>query len=188
MPKASELKKGMVVEINNNYYSVHSIDVRSPSSRGANTLYKVRFSQLPGGGKYEETFIGGDLLKEVLLERRNCSYLYREDDTFTFMDSEDYNQYLLNSAAIEAQLPYLQDGMENIQAMMIDGEVLTIQMPSSVVLTIAECVPGMKAASATGRTKPAILSNGLEVQVPEYIKEGEKVKVNTETGKFMERA
>ena len=78
MPKASELEKGMVVEINNNYYSVHSIDVRSPSSRGANTLYKVRFSQLPGGGKYEETFIGGDLLKEVLLERRNCSYLYRE--------------------------------------------------------------------------------------------------------------
>ena len=69
------------------------------------------------------------------------------------MDSEDYIQYLLNSAAIEAQLPYLQDGMENIQAMMIDGEVLTIQMPSSVVLTIAECVPGMKAASATRRTK-----------------------------------
>lgn len=188
MPKASDLKKGMVVEINNHYYAVQHIDVRSPTSRGANTLYKVRFSQLPGGGKYEETHTGTDMLKEVALERRSCSFLYREDDLFTFMDSEDYNQYILNSSAIDAQMPYLQDGMEGITAMMIDGEVLTIQLPSSIVLTIRECVPGMQSASATGRTKPAILENGLEIQVPEYIKEGEQVRINTDSGKFMERA
>ena len=188
MPKASDLKKGMVVEINNRYYATQHIDVRSPTSRGANTLYKVRFNQLPSGGKHEETYIGNDMIKEVSLERRQCSFLYREDNQFTFMDNEDYNQYYLDQDSIEAQVPYLQDGMEGIQALMIDGEVLTIQLPYSIVMTIGECVPGMQSASATGRTKPAILDNGLEIQVPEYIKEGEKVRVNTETGKFMERA
>ena len=177
MPKASDLKKGMVVEINNRYYATQHIDVRSPTSRGANTLYKVRFNQLPSGGKHEETYIGNDMIKEVSLERRQCSFLYREDNQFTFMDNEDYNQYYLD-----------QDSIEGIQALMIDGEVLTIQLPNSIVMTIGECVPGMQSASATGRTKPAILDNGLEIQVPEYIKEGEKVRVNTETGKFMERA
>ncbi|MBY4677614.1 elongation factor P-like protein EfpL [Marinobacterium arenosum] len=187
MPKASELKKGNVVEINDHRYIVRHIDVRSPTSRGANTLYKVRFSLLPGGGKYEETFTGDQVLKEVSLVRRQVSYLYREDDLFTFMDIEDYSQYSLNGDAIETQLPYLQDGMEGITALLVDGQILTIELPNTLVFEIVECVPGMQAASATGRTKPAKLNNGLEVQVPEYMKTGEKVKINTETGKFVSR-
>ncbi|MFW1676868.1 elongation factor P-like protein YeiP [Pontibacter sp. JAM-7] len=188
MPKASDLKKGMVIEINSKYYAVQNVDVRSPSSRGANTLYKVRFGQLPLGGKYEETFTGDDLLKEATLEHRKCSFLYREEDMYIFMDNEDYNQYFLNSSSIDAQVPFLSDGMSNITALMVDGIVLTIQLPTNVVLEVTECVPGMQSASATGRTKPATLSNGLEVQVPEYIREGEQVKISTETGKFMSRA
>ncbi|MDF2181131.1 elongation factor P-like protein YeiP [Neptuniibacter sp. CAU 1671] len=188
MPKASEIKRGMVVEINGKYYAVQNVDVRSPSSRGANTLYKVRFSQLPLGGKYEETFTGDDQVKEATLEHRPCSFLYREEDMYIFMDNEDYEQYYLSSSSIEAQIPYLSDGMSNITALMIDGAVLTIQLPTNIVLEVTQCVPGMQSASATGRTKPATLANGLEVQVPEYIREGELVKISTETGKFMSRA
>jgi len=188
MPKASELKRGHVVELNGQNYVVQQVDVRNPTSRGANTLYKIRFSKLPDGGKHEVTFTGDDVVKSVALERRRVSYLYREDDLLTFMDLEDFNQYSLNVDIIEDQAPFLSDGLEGIMALLIDGEVVTVELPSSVVLEVAECVPGMQSASATGRTKPAILSNGLEIQVPEYIKQGEKVKVNTETGKFMARA
>ncbi|KAA0875432.1 elongation factor P-like protein EfpL [Nitrincola tapanii] len=188
MPKASEVKRGHVVEINGSLYIVQNVDVKSPSARGAATLYKMRFAQVPGGRKYEETFVGDDLLKDIQLERRKVSYLYKEDDLYTFMDAEDYSQYTINAEMIEPQLPYLMDGMEGIVALLVDGNMIALDLPSTVVMEILETVPGMKAASATGRTKPARCATGLELQVPEYIEAGEKVKINTETGKFLSRA
>ncbi|MDY6890469.1 MAG: elongation factor P-like protein YeiP [Pseudomonadota bacterium] len=188
MPKAAELKRGNLIELNGHYLLVQQIDVKSPTARGAQTLYRMRFSKLPGGGKYEETFSGDDLLKEAQLERRKCSYLYREGDRYTFMDAEDYSQYTVDGSAIEAQLPYLMDGMENIMALLVEGRVITIEVPATVVMEIIETVPGMKAASATGRTKPARFATGLEVQVPEFLEAGAKVKINTETGKYLARA
>ncbi|TVQ65783.1 MAG: elongation factor P-like protein YeiP [Oceanospirillales bacterium] len=188
MPKASEIKRGHVVEINGSLYIANQVDVKSPSARGAATLYKIRFNQVPGGRKHEETFVGDDQVKDVQLERRKVSYLYKEDDLYTFMDLEDYSQYSINGSAIEAQQPFLMDGMEGITALLVDGNLITIELPGTVVMEVKETVPSMKAASATGRTKPAIITTGLELQVPEYIEAGEKVKVNTETGKFLSRA
>ncbi len=188
MPKAADVKRGNLVEINGQYMLVQNIDVSSPTARGAKTLYRIRFNKLPGGGKYEDSFTGDDMIKDALLERRKVSYLYKEDGLYTFMDSEDYSQYMLNEDSIEAQLPYLMDGMENIMALLVDGNILTIELPATVVMEILETVPGMKAASATGRTKPARFSTGLELQVPEYLEAGEMVKINTETGKFLSRA
>ncbi len=188
MPKAADVKRGNLVEINGQYMLVQNIDVSSPTARGAKTLYRIRFNKLPGGGKYEDSFTGDDMIKNALLERRKVSYLYKEDGLYTFMDSEDYSQYMLNEDSIEAQLPYLMDGMENIMALLVDGNILTIELPATVVMEILETVPGMKAASATGRTKPARFSTGLELQVPEYLEAGEMVKINTETGKFLSRA
>lgn len=188
MPKASELKKGHVVEINGTLYVVQKIDVHSPSSRGAQTLYKVRFSQVPHGGKYEETFIGTDMIKQASLERRLVSYLYREDDLLTFMDQEDYSQYSLNEATITDEIDFISDGMTGILVLLVDGNPIGIELPNTVVMNVVECMPGMQSASATGRTKPAKCSNGYELQVPEYTKEGDKIKVNTETGKFISRA
>ncbi len=188
MPKAADVKRGNLVEINGQYMLVQNIDVSSPTARGAKTLYRIRFNKLPGGGKYEDSFTGDDMIKDALLERRKVSYLYKEDGLYTFMDSEDYSQYMLNEDSIEAQLPYLMDGMENIMALLVDGNILTIELPATVVMEILETVPGMKAASATGRTKPARFATGLELQVPEYLEAGEMVKINTETGKFLSRA
>jgi elongation factor P len=188
MPKASELRKGHVVEISGTLYRVLHIDVRSPSSRGAQTLYKVRFNQLPQGGKREETFIGDDIVTSVVLERRQVSLLYREDSIYTFMDQEDYSQYSVNRETISEQLPFLSDGLVGINGMLVDDQLIAIEIPIMVELLVAECIPGTQAASATGRTKPAKCANGYELQVPEYIKEGEHIKVNTETGKFVSRA
>ncbi|GGC09156.1 elongation factor P-like protein [Marinobacterium zhoushanense] len=188
MPKASELKRGQVVDIDGKLMMAQSIDVRNPTARGASTLYRVRFSQIPGGGKHEATYVGDDILKEVALERRKASYLYREDDLYYFMDAEDYSQYGINGSVIEDQLPYLIENMEGIMVSLVDGNAIAIQLPPIVVMEIVETVPGMKAASATGRTKAAKFANGLELQVPEYLETGEKVKINTETGKFSSRA
>ena len=188
MPKAADVKRGNLIELNGQYMLVQQIDVKSPTARGAQTLYRMRFSKLPGGGKYEETFTGDDMLKEAQLERRKCSYLYKEGDLYTFMDSEDYSQYMIDADTIEAQLPYLMDGMENIMALLVEGKVMTIEVPGTVVMEIIETVPGMKASSATGRTKPARFATGLELQVPEFLEAGEKVKINTETGKYLSRA
>jgi len=188
MPKASDLKRSMVVELNDEPYSVKSIEVRNPSSRGASTLYKVRFNHLKTKQKRDETLKGDDFLKEVDCERRLLQYSYKEDDSYTFMSLEDYEQYTIDSSDIEDDTAYLVEGLEGIVAILLDGLLIAIELPAAVEMEIIDTAPGIKGASATARTKPATLATGLEVQVPEYIETGEIIKINTVSGKFMSRA
>lgn len=188
MPKASDLKRGMVVEVNDEPYSVKEIEVRNPSSRGASTLYKVRFNHLKTKQKLDETLKGDDFLKEVDCERKLVQFSYKDDDSYTFMSLDDYEQYTINTDDIEDATGYLIEGLENIVAILLDGLLVAIELPAAVAMEIVETGPSMKGASATARTKPAQLSTGLEVQVPEYIETGEIIKVNTVSGKFMSRA
>ncbi|MCL6416058.1 elongation factor P-like protein YeiP [Aestuariirhabdus sp. Z084] len=187
MPKACDLKKGQVVDVNGQPCQVKLIDVKSPSSRGAQTLYKVRFSNVRTGQKVEGSYSGDNLLKEVDLLRRRASFLYREDDLFTFMDSEDYSQHMLSAEQLDEQVDYLTDGLEEIMLLLIEGQLAAIELPGSITMEITDTAPAIKGATAAGRTKPATLSSGLEIQVPEYLATGEQVKVNTTTGKFMSR-
>ncbi len=188
MPKANELKKGMVVEINGDPHSVKQVDAKSPSSRGASTLYKVRFTNLKTGQKLDESYKGEDMLKDADCNRVQVQFSYIDGDAYTFMNMEDYSQYTLNRDEIEDAVEYLTEGLDGIFALIMDDVILGIELPQSVVLTITETAPGIKGATATGRTKPAILSTGLEVQVPEYLEAGEAIKVNTGNAKFMSRA
>lgn len=188
MSYAKELKKGHIVQIDNNYCLVRQVETKNPSARGASTLYKIRFSTVPAGQKLEQTCAGDDQFTDVDMQRRNVSLLYKEGDEYTFMDSEDYSQYLVNGSTIEEQLLYLYDGMEGLTALLVEGHMLAIDLPSSIALKITDTSPAIKGASAAARTKTARLSTGLEVQVPEYLSNGEVIKVNTETGKFMSRA
>lgn len=186
--KASELKKGIVALINGERYIAKDIQVKSPSSRGANTLYKVRYNHVVSKQKFEQTYKGDDDIQLVDFVRKPVQLLYRESDSCTFMDNEDYSQYTIDNALVEDELLYLVDGLEGIYALISDGELLGIELPSSVNMEVIECSPGIKGASASARTKPATLSSGLVVQVPEYLEPGEIIKVNTDTGKFMSRA
>ena len=188
MPKACDLKKGQVVEINGAAYLVKHIDVKTPSARGAATLYKVRFSNIKTKQKYEESYKGNDILEDVDLQRKPVQYLYPDGNFHVFMDSVEYAQYMVPADAIEDELIWLTDGMEDIVGLIIDDNMVGIEIPASLVFEITETAPGIKGASATARTKPATLSNGVEIQVPEYLEPGEMVKVNTETRKFMSRA
>jgi elongation factor P len=188
MLKASNLKKGNVVTINQQIYMVKHIDVKTPSARGALTLYKVRLMNVQNGQKLDQSFKGNDALEDVELSRRPVQYIFKDGSLYAFMDTEDYNQYTLGEETLEDQSVWLIDNLEGITALLNDGIIISIELPQSVHLEIAETAPAIKGATATGRNKPATLSNGVVVQVPEYMEAGELVKVNTETGKFMSRA
>lgn len=188
MPKASELKRGMVVDIDGVPHIVKQFDAKSPSSRGASTLYKVRFNNLKTGQKLDESYKGEDMLKEADCLRVQVQFSYVDGDVYTFMNMEDYSQYSLNREEIEDTIGYLTEGLDGIFALIMDDAILGIELPQSVILAVKETAPGIKGATAAGRTKPAILSTGLEIQVPEYLEPGQSVKVNTTNAKFMSRA
>jgi len=188
MPKASELKRGDVVQIDGTPHVVKQLEAKSPSARGAATLYKIRFDNLVTGQKRDESLKGDDFLAEADCQRVQVQFSYMDGEQYVFMNTEDYSQYMLDAASMEGQLDYLTDGLDGITALLVEDSLVAIDLPQSVVVEIVETAPGIKGASANARTKPATLSTGLIVQVPEYIEQGEMIKVNTTNAKFMARA
>jgi len=186
--KASELKKGLVIDIEGRNIIIKSLEVQSPSSRSGSTLYKVRGLDLVTRQKYENRFKGDENIQTVDFGRRSVQFLFQDTDSCTFMDKENFEQYMLNTADLQEELQYLTEDLEGVLAMTADDSILGIELPATVVLEITDTAPGMKAASASSRTKPATLSTGLVVQVPEYLTTGEHIKVNTGTGEYISRA
>ena len=187
MIKANTLKKGNIVDIGGQPHQVKDIDVQTPSARGSNTLYKVRFINVVTGQKLDQTYKGNDTLEELEMERRPVSFIYRNQNLFTFMDSENFEQYTLGAASLEGKTEWLVEGLEGITALLLDGRIMAIDLPAAIDLEIVETAPALKGASATNRNKPATLANGITVLIPEYLTPGETIRVNTETGKFMSR-
>jgi len=188
MLKACDLKKGMAINVSGQLCLVRDIEVKSPSARGAATLYKVKFTNVQNGQKVEMSYKGDDGLVEAGLVKRPVQYSYLEGDTYYFMDTENYEQYGLNKDIINDQLMFLREGLEGIVAMLVDGAIIGIELPASVELEITDTTPAIKGASVTNRTKTAVLATGFEVQVPEYLANGDRIKVNTGSGKYMSRA
>jgi elongation factor P len=188
MPKASDVKRGEIIRHKGRVFSVSKIEIRTPSSRGSNTLYKMKLRDVQSRQNYDETFKGEDQLEDVDFVRRQASYSYFDGEMYVFMDDEDYSQYSFNEADLEGQLEFLSEGLGGIFVTVIDGAAAGIQLPPSVNLEIVETAPMLKGGTATKRSKPAKLAGGLEVLVPEFIESGEVIKVNTETGEYMSRA
>ncbi len=188
MPKASELKRGDVIQIDDTPHVVKQLEAKSPSARGASTLYKIRFDNLVTGQKRDESLKGDDFFAEADCERVQVQFSYMDGAQYVFMNTTDYSQYMLGASAMEGQLDYLTDGLDGITALLVEGNIVAIDMPQSVTLEITETAPAIKGASANARSKPATVSTGLVVQVPEYIEQGETIKVNTTNAKFMSRA
>jgi len=186
--KANEIKKGMIIEQDGKKILIKSIFVQSPHSRGGSTLYKMVGSDISSGQKFERNFKGDEVVQQIDVSRRSVQILFHDSDTYTFMDSENYDQFVLASENLKDEAIFLYDGMEGLSALINDEELLGIELPATMSLEITECAPAMKAASSSARTKPATLSTGLVVQVPEYLTPGETIKINTETREFMSRA
>lgn len=188
MVPAKDFKKRMVVEIDGAPHMIEQINVQTPSARGAATLYKVRARNLKTRAKVEKSYKGTDSLNEAGFERRPIQFLYRDADGFHFMDSADYNQFSLSLEDLQDQAPYMTENMEGIEALLVDDEVIAVEIPDTVELPIVSTAPGARGNSATGRTKPATLSTGLVIQVPEHLDENTLVRVDTRDGAYLGRA
>ncbi len=188
MPKASELKRGQVIEHDGTVFTIRQIDRSSPTARGGGTLFRFKLEAIPGGERRELSCKGDEMLRDADLTRRQSSFSYRDADGFVFMDSEDFSQYILSEAMVGDASGLISDGLEGIYVLIIGDSPVAIQLPQSVVLSVAETAPVMKGATATKSNKPATLETGLEIQVPDHITTGETVRVNTETLEFMGRA
>ncbi len=188
MLRASEIKRGQVIDQDGVVYVVRQIDRSAPTARGGGTIYRFKLESVPAGDRRELSFKGDDMIREADLSRRQCEFSYRDADGYVFMDSEDYTQYILSEVDIGDAAAYIIDGLTGIYVLIIAEQPIAIQLPQSVVLEVTDTAPVMKGASANRSAKPATLETGLEILVPDYITPGEKVKVNTETGEFMSRA
>jgi elongation factor P len=131
---------------------------------------------------------GGESLDEADFERRPAKLMYADATHMHFLDQTDYNQYSLPLEDVEYEAKFLTEALEGVQVMLYNDECVGIQLPTVVELKVTQCDPGVKGNSATGRTKPATLETGLIVHVPEYLSEGEVVKVDTRTAEFLSRA
>ncbi|VGO13366.1 Elongation factor P-like protein [Pontiella desulfatans] len=188
MVKACDLKKQHVIDIDGAPHCIENITQQSPTARGGGTLYKVRFRNVSTKAKVDKTYRSDDALQETSVDTKEVSYDYKNGDRYSFMDLESYEPFELTEEDIEDILPFLTEGMEGITALISEGRILTLRVPDTIDLEIVECPPAMKGASATSRTKPATLSTGLIVQVPEYIAPGETIRVDTRERKFLSRA
>ncbi len=188
MVTANELKAGRVFSVHNAPHIVENVVKQTPSARGASTLYKIRARNLLTKSKTDLSCRGEDSFPEPDFQSRSVQFLYQNGPACVFMDLETYEQYELQSAELEAELPYLVEDLEGIFLLLLEGRAVGVRLPATVTLRIAECPPAMKGSSATARTKPAVTNTGLTVQVPEHLSEDTQIKVETETGRFVGRA
>ena len=185
MPKASEIKKNTAIEYNGNTYIVRDIERSVPQGRAGGSLYRMRMYDVITNSKIDETFKDSDMLNLGDLIRRPVMFSYIDGDEHVFMDIENYTPYNLNKESIEDQIAFFNETTEGMQVVMVNDAPVALDLPSNVELQVTETDPSVKGASATSRTKPALLSTGLTVQVPEYIATGDTIKVSVEERKFM---
>ncbi|MAM89602.1 MAG: elongation factor P-like protein YeiP [unclassified Hahellaceae] len=188
MPRAGEIKKGVAVEYDGKVYLVRDIERSVPQGRAGGSLYRMRMYDVVTNAKLDETFKDTDMLNYADLTRRPVMFSYADGDEFVFMDTEDYTQYSLNRAPIDDELMFVSEETQGLQIVLVGEKPVTLDLPSTVELVITETDPSVKGGSATARTKPATLSTGLVVQVPEHISSGDRIVVNVEERKFLRRA
>jgi elongation factor P len=186
--RASDTRKGNVVEHNGGIYQVRDIERSSPQGRGGNVRYRLTMYSVPGGTKLDASFDADDELREVELSRRPATFSYKDGEAFVFLDDEDYTPYQLDADVVGEDAGYVGEGLSGCFVQIIDDLPVALQLPQSVALEVVETPPELKGGTATKRPKPARLATGIEIMVPEYIGNGERVLVNTTTGEFAGRA
>jgi elongation factor P len=185
---AKDIKRGHIVNFHGAPCIIEAISVQSPSARGAATFYKYRARNLISKQKVDITLRGGESLAEADFQKRPVKFMYADPAEVHFLDEGNYEQYALACDDLGDELKYLTENLEGIQALIYNDQCVGIQLPVCVELKVVQCDPGIKGASATSRSKPATLETGMVVQVPEYLCEGERIKVDTRTGEYLSRA
>jgi len=182
---ATQMRPGMVIKHNNDLHMVFSVEHRTPGNLRAFIQAKLR--NIRTGAMFEYRFRSGDAIDKVVVDEVDMEYLYNEGDSYYFMNTETYEQTYLSKDILGDAVDYLIPNL-GIKVEFFDGKAVGIELPQTVTLTIVETEPGLKSATATNVTKAAKTETGLVVQVPPFINEGEKIRVDTSEGAYLSRA
>ena len=181
---ATQMRPGMIIKYNNDLHLVFSVEHRTPGNLRAFIQAKLR--NVRTGAMFVERFRSPDPIDRVIVDEIKMEYLYNDGDDYYFMD-ESFEQTMLKRETLGDAVDYLLPNL-TIAVSFHDGKAVGIELPLVVEMTVVETEPGIKSATASSVTKPARLETGLVVQVPPFINEGEKIRVDTAEGAYMSRA
>jgi elongation factor P len=185
---ANELKRKLVIKVDGQPYTVVEVFFASPSARGASTMVRTKLRHLLNGAVQEKSFKTSEKFEECDVELTPVTYLYSDGDGFHFMDDESYDNFTFSNEQVGDDQYYLKENT-SLQVLKYEGEPVALQLPQFIELTVTQTEPGLRGDSASGgTTKPATVETGLQVRVPLFIKEGEVIRVSTQTGEFDGRA
>lgn len=183
MINSTELRKGIVIELNDKLYQV--IEYKHIKMKRT-ALVRLKLRDIVGGHTIEQTFQSDDKFVQARLDYRSMQYLYNDGGLYYFMDEENFEQIPLNASQLDDAVNYIKEGM-SLELSSYKGEVIGIELPITVELEVSETDPGFKGDTATAGTKPAKLETGITIQVPLFVNEGDVIKVDTRSGSYLER-
>ena len=182
---ATQLRPGMIIKHNNDLHSVFSVEHRTPGNLRAFIQAKLR--NLRTGAMFEHRFRSPDPIEKITVDEVEMEYLYNDGDAYYLMDTSNFEQTHLTRDTLGEAVDYLIPNLQ-IKVEFFDGKAVGVELPQIVELTVVETEPGLKSATASSVTKPAKTETGLVVQVPPFINEGEKIRVDTSEGAYLSRA
>jgi elongation factor P len=180
----SELRKGLTIMLDGELYKVTDWQ-HNKQGRGSAQV-RLQLKNLRSGSNIERTFQAGAKFEDARLDRRELQFQYADGDVYNFMDPETYDQVTLSGDALGSATSFIREG-DSVDILMYNDSFVDIDLPAAVVLQITQSEPGVRGDTATGATKPATLETGLVVNVPLFVNEGDRIKVDTRTGKYLER-
>ncbi len=184
MFESGALKKGKKLELDGDPYVIVQFEFVKPGKGQA--LYKCKLKNMITGSQFDRTFRSGEKFKEANLEELEMEYLYSDGDSYCFMNTSNYEQEFMTESQIEDARAFLKENTV-CNVLFFDGKPIGISLPNFVELVITEAEPWAKGDTAAGSTKPATLETGHVVQVPPFVNEGEKIRIDTRTGEYVER-
>jgi elongation factor P len=184
MISTGDLKKGLTIEFEGQLCNI--LDWQHVKIGRGGAIVRMKLRNIRSGAIFDRTCDAGDKFKRVYLDRSTATYQYQDGDQYHFMDTSTFDDIVLTEEQLGEAKNYLIDDLE-LDIMLYEGEPISVDLPEKVVLTVTYTEPGFKGDTATGGTKPATTETGLVVQVPLFISTGDRIRVNTTTGQYVER-
>jgi len=184
MFSASDLRKGLKLQIDGNPYIITEFEFSKPGKGQA--LYRCKMRNMISGNQLTKTYRSGDKFEKANLEERKMQYLYKQDDEYHFMDTENYEQLFLTAEQLGANANFLMDNME-LEVLFFDNRPIDVSLPIFVNLTVVRADPWVKGDTSGTDTKPVTVETGYQLQVPPFVEEGDKIQIDTRTGEYVTR-
>ena len=185
MISVNDFKTGATIELDGQAYQVVEFQHVKPGKGAA--FVRAKLKNVKSGGVVEKTFRGGEKVPKAHLDRREMQYLYNDGEGYVFMDTQNYEQMTVDAATMGDNTKWLLENM-NINVLFFQENIIGIEIPNFVEMVVVDTEPGVKGDTATGATKNAVLETGAVVQVPLFVNTGDRLRIDTRTGEYMERA